>query len=92
MIPRVVCSAGEKLVLTGYAIDIGHSISGIEFSLDDGAHWTRYDTAGADSDRRVNWTFEFLLPERGFYTMQVRSVNDEGTPSPEADSFELLVE
>ena len=43
MIPRAVCSAGEKLVLTGYAIDIGHSISGIEFSLDDGAHWTRYD-------------------------------------------------
>ncbi|MDR0514187.1 MAG: hypothetical protein LBG81_03375 [Coriobacteriaceae bacterium] len=91
MIPQIECLAGSNIVLNGYAIDCGHAISSVEFSLDGGAHWSRYETKGANDYQRVNWSFEFPAPEKGSYLLQVRSVNDEGTPSPEADSVELLV-
>jgi hypothetical protein len=91
MIPPIRCSAGEPLVLKGYAIDCGHAITAIEFSLDGGKHWSRYETEDTNDYQRVNWSFELLPPERGHYVLQVRSMNDQGKPSPEYDSVELLV-
>lgn len=36
----------------------GENTIGVEFSLDGGTSWTRHDTAGTDSVRRVWWTLE----------------------------------
>lgn len=91
MIPRVCGRAGESIMLKGNAYDFGHSISAIEFSLDDGAHWTRYATEGTNDYQNLAWTFTFVPDEPGFYTMLVRSVNDRGEVSPESAYVELEI-
>ena len=63
--------------------DFGHSISAIEFSLDDGQNWTRYETPGTNDYQNLTWTFDWEPKEPGEYTLLVRSVNDSGDHSPE---------
>lgn len=82
MIPSVRGHVGTPFVLKGRAYDFGHSISAIEFSLDDGLHWTSYDTERTVDFRNVDWSMQMTLGEPGVYRMLVRSVNDCGEASP----------
>lgn len=91
MIPRVYGRAGECVMLKGNAYDFGHAISAIEFSLDEGAHWTRYATEGTNDYQNLTWTFTFTPKEPGMYVMRVRSVNDRGEASPESARVEIDV-
>ncbi|ACV22696.1 Uncharacterised protein [Slackia heliotrinireducens] len=86
MIPQVVCEAGHPVLLKGYAIDVGHAVSAVQFSLDDGRNWTTYPTENTDDERRVNWSFVFTPPQAGVFELKVRSVNDEGRCSPQVDT------
>lgn len=92
MIPRVFGKAGTPIVLEGSAYDFGQSVVAVEFTLDEGAHWTRYDTPGATDYQNVNWSFEWTPPEPGFYVMKIRSINEEGKHSPESARVEIEVE
>ena len=91
MIPRVYGRTGECLTLKGSAYDFGHAIAAIEFSLDGGAHWTRYATEGTNDYQNLTWQLAFTPEEPGRYTMLVRSVNDEGQASPESAHVELEI-
>ena len=90
MLPQVSARPGTPLDLKGYAVDIGHRIASVEFSLDGGEHWTRYETAGTNDYQVVSWRFAFTPPREGLYVLLVRSVNDEGKRSPEPDIVEIL--
>ena len=90
MLPRIECRVGEPVTLKGYAIDVGHAITAVQFSLDGGQNWTGYATKGANDYQRVNWSFEYIPPEQGVYELLVRSVNDAGKPSPDYDTVELI--
>lgn len=92
MIGRVYGRVGEPVQFKGTAYDFGHSISAIEFSLDDGEHWTRYETPDTNDYRNLTWTFEYTPEKAGFYVLRVRSVNDAGEYSPESAFAELQVE
>lgn len=87
MLPSQQCRIGEPITFRGYAYDYDKAIAGLEFSLDSGRTWTRYPTDGATSDRLVEWTFSYAPPEAGDYTLFVRSVGEDGTPSPMPDSI-----
>ena len=91
MIPQMTCEVGEEVRLSGYAIDYGKAIAAVEFSLDGMEHWTRYETAGADGLRRVNWEFSYVPTVPGNYTLYIRSVNEDGDASPTPDTVELFV-
>lgn len=91
MIPRVYGTVGQTVRFKGTAYDFGHCIAAVEFSLDDGAHWTRYETPGTNDYQNVTWTFDYVPEQVGFYVLKVRSVNDEGTASPESAFVELEV-
>lgn len=91
MISKVFARVGEKVRFKGTAYDFGHSISAIEFSLDDGGHWTRYDTPDTNDYQNVTWTFDYTPEKAGAYVLKVRSVNDRGEASPEAAHAELEV-
>lgn len=69
---------GESIAFSGYVDDFERSIAAVEFSLDDGAHWTRYATPGARSDKGVHWQFAYTPQEAGLYRLRVRAVNGEG--------------
>ena len=91
MIPRTYGRVGEPVRFKGTAYDFGHCITAVEFSLDDGEHWTRYDTPNTNDYQNVTWTFDYTPEEPGFYILRVRSVNDAGEASPEAAFAELEV-
>ena len=88
MIAPIYTSVGKTVSLKGTAYDFGHSIAAIEFSLDDGQNWTRYDTPNTNDYQNLTWTFDWT-PE---YTLLVRSVNDSGDHSPEAAYVHIHVD
>lgn len=87
-----VYRVGEAVRFEGYADDFDRDITAIEFSLDEGAHWTRYETKGARAGRWVWWTFDWEARCPGVYALWVRSVNEGGSVSPVAavHTFEVV--
>lgn len=92
MIPRIYARAGESVRISGNAYDFGHAVAAIQFSLDEGEHWTAYETPGTNDYQNVTWEFECTFDRPGSYVLHVRSVNDEGKASPEAAFVALTVE
>lgn len=92
MIPRTYGHVGVPLEFKGTAYDFGHRIAAIEFSLDEGKNWTRYDTEGTNDYQNLTWTFTWTPEQPGFYVLRVRSVNDEGAHSPESAYAEIQVD
>ena len=83
---------GEPMEFSGWAHDFDKRIIAVEFSLDNGEHWTRYDLGDTTADRWVSWTFAWTPEASGAYQMKVRSVNEDGDVSPIAavHTFEVL--
>lgn len=92
MIGRVYGHVGKAVRFKGTAYDFGHAVSAIEFSLDDGQHWTRYETPDTNDYQNLTWTFDYVPEKPGFYVLRIRSVNDVGECSPESAFVELVVE
>ena len=57
-----------------------------------GENWTTYPTPGTNDYQNGAWRFDYVPKKAGLHVLKVRSVNDEGKESPEADFAELLVE
>ena len=89
MIPPVQGTAGQVLRLSGTAYDFGHRIAAVQFSLDEGEHWTTRPTEGTNDYHNVMWTLDFTPPRAGAYRMHVRSVNERGEVSPQPALVEL---
>lgn len=73
---------GEPIEFSGYADDFSSGISAMQFTLDGGNAWTSYPTSDARAEEGLNWTFSFTPREAGTYMLRVRSLDDEGVPSP----------
>ncbi len=82
---------GEALEFEGYAYDFDRAIEAVEFSLDRGATWTRYETPGCEAGRWVWWGFSYTPEQPGAYELLVRSVNEEGAAGPVAARYEFDV-
>ncbi len=73
-----VIKVGEPYTFEGYAHGYDEAITAIEFSMDGGTTWTRFNTAGATAERWVTWKFAFTPENQGAYVLHVRSVSDTG--------------
>lgn len=89
MLGRIRATVGKPLELQGYADDFDRAIVAIEFSLDEGATWTRHDTAGAVPGKMLTWHFAYTPERPGLYRLLVRAVNERGERSPLSDSVEF---
>ena len=89
MIPRTYGRIGEPVCFKGTACDFGHTIAAIQFSLDGGENWTTYPTPGTNDYQNVVGC-RYIPKKAGLHVLKVRSVNDEGEESPEADSQSFL--
>ena len=83
MIADIQGTAGTPVVLKGYANDFDKTIAGLEFSLDDGCTWTFRATPGITAERNLYWEFSYTPECPGRYDLLVRSVNEDGTRSPQ---------
>lgn len=82
-----VCCVGVPIRFEGYADDFELGISAVEFSLDDGVHWTAYPTTGAVADKGVNWRFDYTPSGVGYHVLKARAVDGAGVPSTVATRF-----
>ena len=78
---------GEALAFEGYAYDFDRAIAAVEFSLDQGETWTRYETPQCEPGRWVWWSFAYTPQQRGSYELHVRSVNEDGKAGPVAARY-----
>lgn len=76
-----VVPVGQSVTFEGYADDLGDPIAALEFSLDGGETWTRYDV-NATTDRWVHWSFSYVPESEGTYELTVRAITSAGTVSP----------
>lgn len=89
MISPMQVGVGKPVTFSGYAEDYGKQIVSVQFSLDNGEHWTDYDVSDSSPDLWVHWTFSYTPEQPGTYRLLVRSVNSEGDASPLADVAEF---
>lgn len=92
MLGTVLGKVGEPLTFTGYADDFDRAIVAVEFSLDGGSTWTRYETCDTTTDKLLTWKFVYTPQEPGRYRLRVRAVNEDGGKSPLADVVEFFAE
>ena len=76
-----IIKAGEPYTFEGSAHAYEDPIVAVEFSLDNGETWKRYDTEGAQAGVWVYWHFTFTPQEEGAYVLKVRSVTESGLVS-----------
>lgn len=77
----------EPYAFEGWANAFDLDITALEFSMDGGETWTRYDTPDTNNNRWVHWTFEWTPPaaeEDTAYVLQARAITTTGrvTPTP----------
>lgn len=79
-----VIKAGEPFTLKGYASAWDDPIVAVEFSMDNGETWTRFDTPHTNTDQWVTWDFTFT-PEAvdDAYVLSVRAVSESGLVTEE---------
>jgi uncharacterized protein with FMN-binding domain/DMSO/TMAO reductase YedYZ molybdopterin-dependent catalytic subunit len=73
---------GEPITFNGYADAFDEKIVAVEFSLDHGKHWTRYETPGTNALEWLYWTFEHTPTSMGSYVLYARGVSESGAVSP----------
>lgn len=76
-----VHTVGQPIGFCGFADSVGEGVRGIEFSLDGGESWTRYDTPGTRPDKGVNWRFTYTPEVPGVYVLSARAVDAVGNVS-----------
>ncbi len=87
-----VVETGSPVTLTGYAAAFDERIVGIEFSMDNGATWTRYDTPDTTNANWVVWSFTYTPEVDYAYVLKVRAVSESGlvTEDPVTTMFNAM--
>lgn len=89
---NVAHAVGEPILFEGFLDDFEDGVAAVQFSLDDGASWTAYETTGAVADKGLNWRFEYTPKAPGRYVLKVRAVSGAGEPSSLVTRFAFEVE
>lgn len=86
-----IIEAGKEYQFEGFAEGAGRRIGAIEFSMDGGNTWTRYDTSDSDNTKWVYWHFGFTPEEPGAYVLCVRALDEQGQPTAEGSFDRIMV-
>ncbi len=66
---------GQKVTVTGTATDSGGGVvGGVQVSTDSGKTW--HPASGQVGSASMNWTYSFVAPAPGTYTIESRAVDD----------------
>lgn len=82
-VPEGLCiQSGQPYTFNGYADAYDEKITSVEFSMDQGKTWTKFDIADMDPNKALWWTFTWTPPEAGAYCLSVRATTESGLVSP----------
>lgn len=78
-----VIQTGEAYEFSGYATAWDQQIVALEFSMDGGVTWTRYETPDVTRDNWVIWHFAYTPEADSAYVLSIRSVSEDGRVTEE---------
>ena len=78
-----IIDAYEPYTFEGYTFGRDQEIVAVEFSLDRGKTWTRFDVDGGEIGRWTYWHYTFTPEQEGAYVLYVRGVAANGAVSEE---------
>ena len=78
-----IIKVGEPYEFTGYATAYDETIAALEFSMDGGISWKRFDTPNVTNTKWVIWHFTYTPQEETAYVLSVRAITDTGRVSDE---------
>ncbi len=78
-----VVETGQPYEFTGYATAYDQKIVALEFSMDGGTTWTRFDTPDVTADNWVIWRFTYTPEADSAYVLSIRSVCEDGSVTEE---------
>lgn len=76
-----IIDAYEPYTFEGFADAYDDPIVAVEFSLDRGKTWARFETDGAVVGKWVYWKYTFTPETEGAYVLMVRAVTESGLVS-----------
>ena len=77
---------GQPYEFTGYVDGYDEKIASVEFSLDRGETWTKYDIGDMDRNKMVWWSFTYKPELEGAYCLTVRATTESGMTSFETQT------
>ena len=77
---------GQPYEFTGYVDGYDEKIASVEFSLDRGETWTKYDIGDMDRNKMVWWSFSYKPELEGAYCLTVRATTESGMTSFETQT------
>lgn len=78
----MIVQTGEPFEFHGYVDAYNEKIASVEFSMDGGKTWTKYDIGDTDVNKLVTWTYTFTPETDGSYVLMVRGTTETGRVSP----------
>lgn len=77
----LLIETGKPHTFEGYADAFNERIVSIEFSMDDGATWTKYDLGETDVKKWIYWNWTWTPESDGSYVLTVRATSESGLVS-----------
>lgn len=74
----MIIPVGQPYTFEGYAHAYEYGIDSIEFSMDRGQTWTRFDTTASQRGKWLYWNFTWTPEETGAYVLSVRAFAEDG--------------
>lgn len=73
-----IIPVGQAHDFEGFAYAFDEQIVSMEYSMDNGETWTKFDTPNTDTGKWVYWHFNYTPEDEGAYVLQVRASTAEG--------------
>jgi len=83
---------GETITFNGFADAFDEKIVAVEFSLDMGKTWTRFEVPECDTEKWVYWTLDYKPATAGSYCLYVQAISETGLVSPKPGKLMFNVE
>lgn len=77
---------GAPFTFEGYVDGYDKKIASMEFSMDGGETWTKYDLGETDRNKMVWWSFTYTPELEGAYCLTVRATTESGDVSFETQT------
>jgi DMSO/TMAO reductase YedYZ molybdopterin-dependent catalytic subunit len=73
-----IVQTGEPITFKGYADAYDETIIALEFSMDRGKTWKRFETPNTDVEKWITWEYAFTPEEDRAYCFAVRAITNTG--------------
>ena len=82
---------GQPFTFNGYVDAYDKKIASMEFSMDQGETWTKFDLPETDVNKMVWWNFTWTPEKEGAYCLTVRATTEDGEVSFETQTVMVNV-